>query len=170
MLVFLWLHISWLSFYLPNILLAPCFIILYFLLAEKVHSTFCFNNSTFCFWLWQCVCVYVCVCFKCHNWDYNMHPNFLSLLRITTQSFFQSIRNLQHCNSIPHPCSLWYCCEFSSIHIHYIQQLKKYFFLEIFSCHIKKSGRFNISSIYLHICHTLFLMVFCTFKLLMLKC
>lgn len=52
----------------------------------------------------------------------------LSLLRINTVSFFQSMRTLQHCNSIPHPCSLWYCRYESFIHIHYIQQLKKIFF------------------------------------------
>ena len=121
----------WLSFHLPNILLAPCFIILYFLLAEKVHSTFCFNNSTFCFWLWQCVyvCVCVCVCvLSVVTGTTICILTYLSLLRINTVLFLQSIRNLQHCNFIPHPCSLWYCCYESFIHIHYIQQLKKLFF------------------------------------------
>ena len=87
-----------------------------------------------------CVCVFVCVLSVVTGTTICI-LTYLSLLRINTVLFLQSIRNLQHCNSIPHPCSLWYCCYESFIHIHYIQQLKKLFFSWNFQLSYKEIRR-----------------------------
>jgi len=167
MLVFLWQYIFGFLFTCPiyHLRLASLSYTFFWLKKFIQHFVLITQFSVFGY---GSVCVCVCV-LSVVTGTTICTLTYLSLLRINTVSFLQSIRNLQHCNSIPHPCSLWYCCYESFIHIHYIQQLKKLFFSWNFQLSYKEIRTTYLQFIYI-LSHSLFLMAFCTFKLLMVKC